>query len=120
MATEQTPKKVRVRPAKVKDEDIAAYKSRISSLASKLEESNRHKRKWISKCNELWAEKDSSRVLIAKLEELVEKLNEKVERHDNEIKDKEITYKRLVAISQSLCNSLYSASDALKNISGGF
>ena len=120
MATEQTPKKVRVRPAKVKDADINAMKARISQLASKLEESNRHKRSWESKCNELWAENDSSRVLIAKLEELVEKLNEKVERHDNEIKDKEITYKRLVAISQSLCNSLYSASDALKNISGGF
>lgn len=120
MTTEQTPKKGRGRPTKVNEQDINAMKARISQLASKLEESNRHKRAWESKCNELYAENDSSRVIIAKLEELVEKLNEKIERHDNEIKNAEITYKRLVAISQSLCNSLHSASDALKIISGGF
>jgi len=120
MATEQTPKKVRVRPAKVKDEDIAAYKSRISSLASKLEESNRHKRSWESKCNELWAKNDEARVLIAKLELVIEDLDEKVKRHDDEIRDKEITYKRLVNISKSLTESLYYSSEALNNIAGGF
>ena len=119
MTTEQTPKKVKNRPTKVNEQDINAMKARISQLASKLEESNRHKRSWESKCNELWAKNDEARVLIAKLELVIKDLDEKVKRQNDEIEDKEIAYKRLVDISQSLSNSLYSAADALNTISGG-
>ena len=106
MATEQTPKKGRGRLAKTTDGDIAAYKARIATLARKLEESNTHKRSWENKCNELWEKNDFNE----------KKINELLET----IKSEKRAYERLVRITQSLCKSLYSASDALNTIQGGF
>ena len=119
MANAQTPKKGRGRPAKVKDEDVASYKARIESLVRELKESNRVSRIWEAKCDELWKKKDASDLLIEKLQKEVEHLNKKVKSLDDELEDKDIDYRRLVDITQSLSKALYSASDALSTISGG-
>lgn len=119
MATEQTPKKGRGRPAKTKDADIAAYKARIASLSDDLQECKKHKRSWEAKCDELWKKQDVSDALIEKLQKEVAHLNEKVEKLDDELEDKDIDYRRLVNITQSLAKALDSASDALSTIAGG-
>jgi len=122
MATEQTPKKGRGRPAKVtvNEQDISAMKSRISHLANSLTEANIHKRQWETKCDELWAKNDEARSLISKLEQVIEDLDEKVKSQEGEIDNQERAYRRLSNIVKSLTESLYYSSEALNNIAGGF
>jgi hypothetical protein len=122
MTTEQTPKKGRGRPAKVKvnEQDISAMKSRISHLANSLAESNKHKRQWETKCDELWAKNDEARSLISKLEQVIKDLDEKVKSQEGEIDNQERAYRRLSNIVKSLTESLYYSSEALNNIAGGF
>ena len=120
MATEQTPKKGKGRTATLKDQDIAAYKARIESLAYELKESNKHKSSWESKCNELWKKIDKYERELDESTKKIDHLECRVKELIEELESKDRAYKRLVGIAQSLSKSLNSAAYALNTISGGF